>query len=362
MKTIELDNTYRLRTKVLISICSVLSIIAFGLGVLNVFIFPYFDGAKLLGSLEFVFSLLSLWLLYLAITHQYRAWQAEAYLYLLSTLVAFAIFISELKSFLFSWSLILPMIYFLLLGHRRAHLPSLLILITVIMAIFNKSDQTLPPPVTNYFCCYVIVWLVAYAYEKNRDNSEQELQRLALLDPLTQCYNRLAMAKRFELITSRPLPNKRWRHPAADPMGSGVCLLLIDIDLFKRVNDSYGHESGDLILQQFAKRLRNLGSHSLCFRIGGEEFCVLVPGDGIECGIAMAETIKQQISQEPFTLTDLNINITISTGVALYQAPMTLSDLLAAADEQLYIAKNNGRNQVCVASPPPQLSPICTVA
>jgi diguanylate cyclase (GGDEF)-like protein len=125
---------------------------------------------------------------------------------------------------------------------------------------------------------------------------------------------------------------------------------MLDIDEFKKVNDSYGHEAGDLALQQVAAVTKSsLREIDLLGRMGGEEFAALLPNTSLEEAILSAERVRQIIANTPFVTPgqDLSISITISVGVATITDQMSgVGDLLRNADAALYRAKHNGRNCV----------------
>ncbi|MBF0471982.1 MAG: GGDEF domain-containing protein [Gammaproteobacteria bacterium] len=123
--------------------------------------------------------------------------------------------------------------------------------------------------------------------------------------------------------------------------------LLCDIDHFKRVNDTYGHDAGDTILQQFAQRmLESARINDYVFRYGGEEFLFLYGDMNAHRLQLLAEKIRTAIADEPFTLPSGEpIEITASFGGAIHDGHPNFQKSLKAADEALYFAKQNGRNQ-----------------
>lgn len=128
-------------------------------------------------------------------------------------------------------------------------------------------------------------------------------------------------------------------------------LLMIDIDHFKQVNDSYGHQAGDSVLQQLGLMLvNNSRSGDYLFRLGGEEFMLVLVDTDITGARSMAEKLRQNIQQEEFLLPQgQKLNVTVSIGAAAYDGHPDYLHLMHRADEALYKAKNNGRNQVVIA-------------
>jgi diguanylate cyclase (GGDEF)-like protein len=333
MQEIELDKTHRLRTKVLIWTCALLGVIGLLLGVIN---FLYIRPRPVLASLQLGYALLSFWLMRRAINGRHQRWETNSYVAGLTFLVMYAIYITDLMGLLVFWALVLPILYYLMLGKQTATIPSSILLLFVLVNIYIKSPPFFWPIVVNFSCSYVLIWAISYAYENNRERSENELQALALLDPLTQHYNRLALSKRF--------------HTFSQDSTMPMCILLLDLDFFKAINDTYGHEAGDIVLLACAKKISSVAGYSDTFRIGGEEFCVLVQVEHTRQAVELAESIRKLISSTEFLFENNSLSVTVSVGVAQFDTntnnKMSLSNLLAKADKQLYLAKDLGRNKV----------------
>lgn len=180
------------------------------------------------------------------------------------------------------------------------------------------------------------VWLVRDITE--RKQREAALEMLAATDTLTGLPNRRSFMSRLTAAA-------REAHHRAG--GAGVVMML-DIDHFKRVNDTWGHAVGDEVLQHFAEVVRqSLRRGDAAGRLGGEEFAVLLPGTGIEDGRALAERLRERIEAQPAATSEGDIAVTVSIGVAaLGDRP---EQALDQADSALYRAKSSGRNRVCVA-------------
>jgi diguanylate cyclase (GGDEF)-like protein/PAS domain S-box-containing protein len=165
------------------------------------------------------------------------------------------------------------------------------------------------------------------------------LEQLAMTDYLTSLYNRRYFMQRGTEEFKRAKRNKQ-----------PLALLMLDIDQFKKVNDTYGHEAGDMALQQVASVLKSsLREIDILGRMGGEEFAVLLPNTPLHEAGVLAERVQQIMANTSFELpgASLNINITISIGVAVMTDEMSvIDDILRNADAALYHAKNSGRNRV----------------
>jgi diguanylate cyclase len=166
----------------------------------------------------------------------------------------------------------------------------------------------------------------------------------ALRDSLTNLPNREAYDERFELELERW---KRYQKPTT--------LVVADIDFFKRINDNYGHLSGDKVLQIIAKELRNrVRKTDFVARYGGEEFVMLLPETDIETAEPVIEKVREMVGRLPFHFRDENIQITMSFGLIEFKDGCSAEDvkeivqsiLFERADKALYRAKQNGRNRV----------------
>lgn len=165
---------------------------------------------------------------------------------------------------------------------------------------------------------------------------QQHLSHLATEDPLTRLLNRrgledalqisLAQASRHELPTSA---------------------LLIDIDHFKQVNETFGHETGDQVIRQVADFLARLSRNSdVVARTGGEEYLLVLPDTGLTAARILAERIRAAIGDHPLVVERQRIPVTVSVGVACTDGAINLDELTEEADRALYLAKRGGRNRV----------------
>ena len=165
------------------------------------------------------------------------------------------------------------------------------------------------------------------------------LQELAVRDGLTGLYNRRYLDETLEREVSR-----------ARREGNPLTLVMIDIDHFKRINDTYGHQVGDESLRMLATvLLANIRAEDVACRYGGEEFLMLLPSMPLEAALERAELWRSAIEGLAITLGNTRIAFTVSLGVAAYpEHGKTPDDLTRCADQALYRAKNDGRNQVAV--------------
>jgi diguanylate cyclase (GGDEF)-like protein len=175
---------------------------------------------------------------------------------------------------------------------------------------------------------------------------KQFLEKIGYFDDLTDLPKRNIMEKLFEIRAG-----ERSRGYIKE-----FSVLMIDIDHFKAVNDTHGHQAGDFILKEIASLMMSLKRKEEDIgRYGGEEFYGICRGD-IQCGVKFAERIRRNIENRIFSHKGTDISITISVGVASTEDmdQGSISDLLAIADKRLYQAKNQGRNRVIGRYPPMQ--------
>jgi len=176
--------------------------------------------------------------------------------------------------------------------------------------------------------------------------AEQRARELSVTDELTGLYNRRFLLQRCEEELSRA---HRYRLPL-------TCIIL-DLDLFKRVNDDFGHQAGDLVLRHVAQAVRSeCRKEDIVARYGGEEFIVALSGDERD-GLGLAERIRHRLETTEIAVDDTTVVITGSFGVANYPNQMPegdVSTLIHLADMALYRAKRAGRNQVAIYTPEPE--------
>lgn len=162
---------------------------------------------------------------------------------------------------------------------------------------------------------------------------------LSIIDPLTGLYNRRYMMNQLNQLLNRSAHSD-----------NPVSIAAFDIDHFKAVNDTYGHDAGDVVLEEFARRLKeNVRPMDIVCRQGGEEFMVIMPETRGDMACFAAERIRRSIAEAPFKVSasHLSLNVTVSAGVATEEArSRTTDELLKRADEALYKAKDSGRNRV----------------
>ncbi|MGA7973298.1 MAG: PleD family two-component system response regulator [Pseudolabrys sp.] len=174
--------------------------------------------------------------------------------------------------------------------------------------------------------------------ERLRDNVQMTVE-MAITDALTGLHNRRYMETHLATLVEQ-----------AASRGKQISVLILDIDFFKSVNDTYGHDAGDDVLREFAVRLRkSIRNIDLACRFGGEEFVVVMPETDMGVATTVAERLRRRIATEPFPIQQEMrlLDVTISIGIAgLHGADDNAAAMLKRADQALYRAKRDGRNRV----------------
>ena len=169
--------------------------------------------------------------------------------------------------------------------------------------------------------------------------AHRELMTVAATDGLTSLLNRRAFTEMVDGYLKRV--------EAAEKASPGGAMLLIDVDHFKTVNDRFGHETGDEALKLIAAAIRGtVRDTDLVGRMGGEEFCVFLPGQPAERVAAVAERIRVAVTEAEFTPSGSRHDLSVSVGGVTFGDAPPFSDIYRGADERLYAAKHNGRNRV----------------
>ncbi|MGE5153315.1 MAG: diguanylate cyclase [Bdellovibrio bacteriovorus] len=173
-----------------------------------------------------------------------------------------------------------------------------------------------------------------------RARAEEQLALAARADPLTGLMNRRAMLEQLDYQVARFQRND-----------TPFVLILADLDHFKSVNDTFGHDAGDQTLIEISERLKSgLRAQDLVARWGGEEFLILLPDTDLEGGLVVAEDLREAIAAQVVGIGGETLRLTLSLGVAGYCARQSLNECIKAADTALYRAKVQGRNRVVAAT------------
>lgn len=184
---------------------------------------------------------------------------------------------------------------------------------------------------------FVIVFSLLFIYDMNLSrirlvHQNEILEKLASIDPLTGLYNRRSM----DVFLQQALKSD-----------SGFCLIMCDIDDFKKVNDTYGHDSGDIVLKEVSQIvIQQIKSHGYVCRWGGEEILILVNTPAKEFTKNIAENIRRNVANHLFETGNHWIHCTLTLGVSVYREGDTIEETITTADYNLYQGKRNGKNTV----------------
>ena len=173
--------------------------------------------------------------------------------------------------------------------------------------------------------------------ERLRDNVQLSIE-MAITDPLTGLYNRRYMESHLGSLLEQAVSRKK-----------PLTVLVLDIDYFKAINDTHGHDAGDDVLREFSVRIKkSIRGIDLACRYGGEEFVVVMPETDLTVATMVAERLRRRIATEPFPIQDgsRTIEVTISIGISALGKDDTAANILKRADSALYRAKRDGRNRV----------------
>lgn len=290
---------------------------------------------------ELIMATYSMILLFVVRDTQRLEFWAMAYLFPFFTIMMVAMNSPQSTANVFIWIFLIPIVAHLLLGRVKG-LGLTLLYIGIAAAIFFHrfgDDPTMMRPAVLANISVLTLCLVAFShvYEITREQSEQRLTHQAHSDPLTQLPNRAHLQSRFDL--------ERLRHQR---QSSPLTLVLLDLDFFKRINDTLGHAAGDKALQYFANLMRaTVRQTDLVARMGGEEFCLLLPDTDAEQALLVAEKIRHKLARAAVDLDGSPVTLTVSGGIAQLGADGdTLDAMTRNADEKLYQAKATGRNRI----------------
>ncbi|API52199.1 PleD family two-component system response regulator [Rhizobium leguminosarum] len=205
------------------------------------------------------------------------------------------------------------------------------------------NDYIIRPVDPNELVARSLTQIRRKRYNDRLRASVKQTIELAVTDPLTGLYNRRYLDNHLNVLFNRSMAR-----------GRPLSVLITDIDRFKHVNDTYGHDGGDEVLREFSNRVRStIRGADLACRYGGEEFVVVMPDTSPEIAAAVAERLRAAIESAPFMLKHSGeaLDVTASFGIASRVASVLTPDqLMKQADLALYEAKNTGRNRVVAAA------------
>ncbi|MCF8467187.1 MAG: PleD family two-component system response regulator [Sneathiella sp.] len=204
------------------------------------------------------------------------------------------------------------------------------------------NDYVMRPIDTNELIVRTRTQILRKQYQDRLRHNFHRSMELAVTDSLTGLYNRRYMLNHLEALLQRAKMDYK-----------PVCVLIMDIDFFKKVNDTYGHDVGDDVIKGFSDRIgTSVRGIDLACRYGGEEFVVVMPDTDLAVASTVSERLRRQIAEKPFADAKgkVELDLTCSIGVTVSREQEDCDSLLKRADEALYKAKRDGRNRVVVSS------------
>lgn len=297
-----------------------------------------------------LFSLFSIYLLFIKKKIEFAALVSTV---LLFSFLLFFTFITKNNGFGLVWTLCFSLFVIPILGTRKGLIMTAvfyLILVPMVYSGIGEWDHGFwdKSSFTRFFMASLTVVYTAYFFESSSVAAYQtileirekekvylnKLENLSVTDQLTGLNNRRYFDDHFEVERAKV---KRY--------GNALCLIMIDIDHFKPVNDKFGHQVGDLVLKEFSLVLRkSIRSSDILSRWGGEEFIILLPGTTMSNSLLIAEKIRKAIAGRQFAKIG---KLSASFGVSEVNTKTASNrEAIHHADEALYQAKRNGRNQV----------------
>ncbi len=299
-------------------------------------------------SIELIAGLISLWILYYVkktVVHEKLIRLTIVYLTLFFSIMLYIFTAKGVSNSIFVWVYTIPLISYLLLGSRLGFIFTL-ILYSISAVIFFKHPNfhsIMSAKITygNISFSALVFWGLSHIYEKTNSEAKALLREMAIFDKLTGLYNRSMLNRHFlNSVDSAKKENKK------------IALIILDLDLFKEINDKFGHVAGDEVLIKFTEIIKqSLPTEAYAFRLGGEEFAIISLAQNVDDSVNLAELIRKQSEQKVYTFNNnQTVFVTVSAGVALLPPQnLELSQILKTADRRLYLAKSQGRNKVVFA-------------
>ena len=287
-----------------------------------------------------IFTLLDLGLIVLyssllMFLHKYgiRPWCKAIIVYSYVFVTSYMTFVGNLSGGLLNWVFTIPIMLYFLYSKKHAFIVSFIIMLFQTVNVYYEASYGGAESIRgipNFVLAYGLVWLLANIYESTNNTMKLEIIDQAIKDPLTGALNRRALSQSFKSLNTS---------------NRSVSLCMIDIDFFKKINDKYGHDIGDLVLIRFVKILTEQTCFSQVYRLGGEEFAILFH-DEFSVAITKVNAILRTVNTMDYDDIQPSLTLSFSAGIVKVEQNSNMSNILKQADEYLYQAKSSGRNRV----------------
>lgn len=286
-----------------------------------------------------LFLLINVSYLKLTDNHHYAGY---IMLYLVFALILYLIYSGGYHNTGPLWIFALPPLALFIHGLKKGLIDIAVFLIIILFMFFYPRDFLLEASYTTAFkiqilLSFILLVFLSALYEYSKERSMKKMKKIQSdlefflkRDPLTGLYNRRGYHDSIDQISDK----------------HGV-MLMCDIDHFKKINDTYGHETGDFVIQEVAQCIReNVRKEDVAIRWGGEEFLIFLANTNINNGYLVAEKLRESV--EKLTLyykEDITIKVTLSMGISLISNEIPLEEAIRNADNAMYVSKASGRNQ-----------------
>ncbi|KZN14223.1 GGDEF domain-containing protein [Marinomonas sp. TW1] len=297
---------------------------------------------RILGGFQVVLAALNFYFFWVSYHNQSKAWHRHVFIITLCCTAILAFAFADLRAGSIYWLILLPAIFCLLGGAKAGLCYTILASFPAIFIIYYRSDTDSfiqYRSILNFVLAYFMIYGVCYLYELQQTQNNQLLAKMAFEDPLTGAKNRHALKLFFDHF------NRETQNLYIDTEWA-TRLLVVDIDFFKTVNDECGHEVGDQVLIELSELLQFYADKDNVYRIGGEEFLIILKDASATQAYDFAENIRARVEHSVFRASQHQIKITVSIGIAKLQQGHSFRKFLKAADKNLYSAKHKGRNLV----------------
>ncbi|MCX7543778.1 GGDEF domain-containing protein [Marinicella gelatinilytica] len=306
----------------------------------------YLRGMTLLATTEIVASLVSLGLfIYLKNSHNDSHFKLAALLFvgMFCGIMLIAFSQGGISITVFTFALLIPLLAHLLLGTKTGLvITTFFLMLSGLVFLYRYINHEVfnhPAAIANIITVTLLIWGLSFSYEQANERYKEKLISLASRDFLTGLFNRSMLKEIFQIKLHESIENK-----------TPISLLVADLDRFKEINDKHGHDIGDQVIKQFAEILnRYSGRHGSCFRLGGEEFCVIFSQISLNECLQIAEKIRLATENLDISSENGHVSVTVSIGMTeCSNRHCSMTNLLKETDKKMYQAKHSGRNRIVV--------------